>query len=104
MAEQLVRRQYCGLQGLSHDSPPTMEGQEGITMEQPASANALVGTALASETREDFNIYMNPLVQLPPTTDVSIHTSLEGHGDTPAPPDYGPNAPFWRTSMGQAIA
>ena len=62
MAEQLAIRQSHRLQGLSPDSPPTMEGQEGITMEQPSFANVHVGTALASETREDFIIYTNPLV------------------------------------------
>ena len=100
MAEQLVIRQSPRLQGLSLDSPPTMEGQEVITMEQPNSTNVPVGTALASETREDFTIYTNPLVQFPPATDVFAHLPLVGHADTPTPPDYGPDAPFWRTSMG----
>ena len=104
MVEQLVRHQSRRLQGVSSDSPPTMEGQEGVTMEQPASTNVPVGTVLASGTKEYFTIYTNSLVKLPPAADVSIHPSLEGHVDTPAPPDYGPNDPFWRTSMGQAIA
>ena len=73
-------------------------------MEQPASANVPIGTTLASETREDFTIYMNPLVQLPPTTDASLHPPLEGHGDVSTPLDYGLDALFWRTSMGQVIA
>ena len=103
MSEKLARRQYCRLQGLSPDSPPTMEGQEGVTMEQPNSANVPVGTALISETREDFTIYTNPLVQLPPTADASMRLPLEGHVDTPALLDYGLDAPFWRTSMGQVI-
>ena len=47
-------------------------------MEQPASANVPVGIAIASETREDFTIYTNPLVQFPPTADVSMHPPLEG--------------------------
>ena len=104
MAEQLARHQSCRLQGLSPDSTPIAEGQEGITMEQTTSANVPIGTALASETREDFTIYTNPLVQLPPAADVYGHPPLECHADTPAPPDYGLDAPFWRTSMGQAIA
>ena len=29
---------------------------------------------------------------------------MEGHVDDTTRPDYGPNAPFWDTSMGQAIA
>ena len=81
-----------------------MEGQEGVTMEQPASTNVLVGTTLASETKEDFTVYTNTLVQLPPATNASVHPSLEGHVDSLTPPDYGPDAPFWRNSMVQAIA
>ena len=81
-----------------------MEGQEGVNMEQPASTNVPVGTTLASETREYFTIYTNPLVQLSPAANASMHSPLEGHVDSPTPPDYGPDAPFWRTSMGQAIA
>ena len=103
MAEQLARHQSHRLQGLSPNSPPTVEGQ-GITMEQPTSANVPVRTTLTSKTREYFTSYTNPLVQLPPTTNVSVHPSLEGHGDNSTPPDYGLNAPFSRTSMGQAIA
>ena len=43
------------------------------------------------------------MVQLPPAADVSMHPPLEGHVDSPNPLDYGLDAPFWRTSMGQAI-
>ena len=62
MAEQLARRQYRRLQGLYPDSPPTVEGQEGITIEQLDSTNVPVGTTLASEIREEFTIFTNPLV------------------------------------------
>ena len=100
MAEQLARHHSRILQGLPPDSPPTVEGQEGVTMEQPDSVNVPVGTTLASETREDFTIYTNPLVKFPPTTDFFVHPPLEGHGDTSTPPNYGLDAPFWRNSMG----
>ena len=73
MVYKLVRHQSHILQGLSPDSPPTIEGQEGVTMEQLASTNVPVGTTLATETREYFTIYTNPLVQLPPAANVSIH-------------------------------
>ena len=104
MAEQLVRHHSRRLQGLSPDFPPTVEGQEGVTMEQPASTNVPIGTSLASETREYFTIYTNPLVQLPPAADAYVNSPLEGHVDSPTPLDYGLDAPFWRTSMGQDIA
>ena len=103
MVEQLARWNSCILQGLPPKSPPTVEGQEGVTMEQPTSANVPVGTTLTSETREDFIVYTNPLVQLPPAPDASMHPPLEGRVDSPTPPDYGSDAPFWRNSMGQAI-
>ena len=104
MAEQLTRCHFRILQGLPPDSPTTVEGQEGVTMEQPASANVPIGTSLASETREDFTIYTDPLVQLPPTTDASVHSPLEGRVDSLPPPDYGLDAPFCRTSRGEYIA
>ena len=82
------------LQGLPPDSPPTVEGKKGVTMEQPASANVPVGNSLASETRDDFIVYTNPLVQFPPAVDASVHSSLDGRVDSPTPPDYGPDATF----------
>ena len=33
-----------------------------------------------------------------------MHPPLEGLADSLPSPDYGLDAPFWRTSMGQAIA
>ena len=48
MVEQLARRKYHRLQGSSPDSPPIVEGQEGITMEQPTSANVLVISMVVS--------------------------------------------------------
>ena len=73
-------------------------------MEQPSSANVPIGTSLASETKEYFTIFTSPLVQLPLAADASVHSPLEGHVDSLTPPDYGPDAHFCRTSMGQAIA
>ena len=55
-----------------------MEGQEGVTTEQLASTNVLIGTTLASETREDFTVFTNPLFQLPTAVDASVHSALEG--------------------------
>ena len=69
-------------------------------MEIPASAEDHMEL---TPPRGNFSTHASPLVQLPPTTDVFVHLSLEGHGDTSAPPDYGLYVPFWRTSMGQAI-
>ena len=91
------------LQGLPPKSPPTMEGQEGVNMEQPTSADAPTGTTSAIETRDDFTIYTNPLVQLPLAADVFVHSPMEGRIDGPNEAEFGPNALFWRTSIGEAI-
>ena len=63
-------------------------------MEQPASANVPVGTTLASEIREEYTVFTNPLVQLPPAANVSVHSKLEGLADSLTPPNYGLDAPF----------
>ena len=34
----------------------------------------------------------------------SFHPPMEGRTDSPDEPQYGPDAPFWRMSMGQAIS
>ena len=64
-----------------------MEGQEGVTMEQPTYVNVPVGTTLASEIREEFTVFTNPLVQLAPAADVSVHPPLEFRVDSIPPPD-----------------
>ena len=45
-----------------------------------------------------------PLVQKPSWGNTLFHYPIEGHVDDTTHPDYGPNAPFWDTSMGQAFA
>ena len=45
-----------------------------------------------------------PLDQQPSQGNTSFHSPIEGHVDDTTHPDYGPNAPFWDTSIGQAIA
>ena len=56
------------------------------------------------ESGDQFNSYINPLVQHPDMVDTSFHLHMEGRTDSPVPPEYGPDAPFWRTYMRQAIA
>ena len=34
----------------------------------------------------------------------SFHPHMEGHTDSPHAPKYGPDAPFWRNSIGQTIS
>ena len=77
-----------------------MEGEQRVTMEIPASTEDHMAV---TPPRGNFSSHASPLVQLPSTTDISIHPMLGGHGDTSSPLDYGSNALFWRTSMCQAI-
>ena len=56
------------------------------------------------ESGDQFTSYTNPLAQQPPITDICFHPHVEGRTDSPIPPEYGPDALFWRTSMGQNIA
>ena len=55
------------------------------------------------ESEDQFTSYINPLAQQPPMANAFFHLHMEGRTD-PVPPEYGPDALFWRTSMGQAIA
>ena len=59
-----------------------MEGQEGVTMERLTYVDSRMGTTPATETREDFFVYNNPLVQMPPTMDTTFHFSMEGQPDS----------------------
>ena len=56
------------------------------------------------ESGDQFTSYTDPLAQQPPIADISFHLHVEGHTDSPVPSEYGPDAPFWRTSIGKAIA
>ena len=44
------------------------------------------------------------MVQQTSQGNTSFHSPTEGHVDDTTHLDYGPNAPFWDTSIGQAIA
>ena len=44
------------------------------------------------------------MVQQPSRGNTSFHSPTKGHVDDTTRPDYGPNAPFWDSSIGKAIA
>ena len=73
-------------------------------IDQGAATDSHVGGIPVVESGEQFTSYINPLVQQSPTTDTSFHSPMEGRIDGLDETDYGPDAPFWRTSMGQAIS
>ena len=72
--------------------------------DQGATTTSQVEENLVIEGRDQFASYITPLVQQPLLGDTSFHGPVEGRVDSPVHPDYGPDAPFWGTSMGQTIA
>ena len=51
------------------------------------------------ESGDQFTSYTNPLAQQPPVGDTSFHGPVEGRVDSLVHLDYGPDDPFWGTSM-----
>ena len=73
-------------------------------IDQEATTTSHQEENIVVESRDQFTSYTNPLVQQPLMANTSFHPHMEGHTDSPAPLEYGPDAPSWRTSMGWAIA
>ena len=59
---------------------------------------------MVAESRDPYPSHAPPLVQQPYQGHTSFHSPIEGHVDDTTRLYYGPNAPFWDTSIGQAIA
>ena len=59
---------------------------------------------MVAESKGPYSSHSSPLVQQPSRGNTLFHSPIEGHVDDTTHPDYGPNAPFWDTSIGQAIA
>ena len=59
---------------------------------------------MVAESRGPYPSHSLPLVQKPSQGNNSFYSPIEGHVDDTTRPYYGPNAPFWDTSIGQAIA
>ena len=74
------------------------------SIDQGATTTSHQEENIVVESGDQFTSYINPLVQQPPLVDTSFHLNMEGHTDSPVPPEYDPDAPFWRTSMGKSIA
>ena len=73
-------------------------------IDQGAATTSHQEENIVVESGDQFTSYTNSLVQQPPMADTSFHPHMEGRTDNPDAPKYGLNAPFWRTSMGQAIS
>ena len=73
-------------------------------IDQGATTNFHVEGSIVVESGEQFIAYVNPLVQQPPVANTSFHSPMEGRIDGPDETEYGHDAPFWRTSMGQSLS
>ena len=73
-------------------------------IDQGAATNSQVGENVVAESADPYPLHGTPLAQQPSRCNTSFHSPIEGYVDNTTHPDYGPNAQFWDTSMGQAIA
>ena len=74
------------------------------SIDQGAATTSQVGDNVVVESGVPYSLHSSPLVQQPSQGNTLFHSPMEGHVDDTTHPDYGPNAPFWDTSIGQAIA
>ena len=73
-------------------------------IDKGAATTSQVGDNAVVESGVPYYSHSPPLVQQPSQGNTSFHSPTEGHVDDITHPDFGPNAPFWDTSIGQAIA
>ena len=73
-------------------------------IDQGAATTSQVGDNVVAESGGPYSSHSPPLVQQPFQGNTSFNSPIEGHVDDTTRPYYGPNAPFWDTSIGQAIA
>ena len=73
-------------------------------IDQGATTNSHVGENVVAESGDQYPSHGPPFAQHPSRGNTSFHSPIEGRVDDTNHPDYGPNALFWDTSMGQAIA
>ena len=69
---------------------------------QGAATTSQVGDHVVAKSGVPYSSHLPPLVQQPSHEDSSLHLLVEYHVDD-THLDFGPNAPFWETPIGQAI-
>ena len=69
-------------------------------IDQGATTNSQVGENVVAESRDPYPSHAPPLAQQPSQCNTSFHSPIEVHVDDTTHPNYGPNAPFWDTSIG----
>ena len=73
------------------------------SIDRGATTTSQVGDHVLTESGVPYSSHSPPLVQQPSREDSSLHPPVEDHvHDTR--PEFGPNAPFWETHSGHAIA
>ena len=70
---------------------------------QGAATTSQVGDNVVVESGVPYSSHFPPLVQQPSHEDSSLHPPMEDYVDD-THPDFGRNAPFWDTPIGQSIA
>ena len=73
-------------------------------IDQGAATTSQVGDNVVVESGVPYSSHSPPLIQQPSRGNTSFHSPTEGHVDDTTHSDFGPNAPFWETPIGQAIA
>ena len=73
-------------------------------IDQGAATDSHVEGILVVKGEEKFTTYTNTLVEQPLVAETSFDFPMEGRADSPIETEYGPNAPFWRTSMVQPLS
>ena len=71
---------------------------------QGAATTSQVGDNVVVESGVSYSSHSPPLVQQPSQGNTSFHSPMEDYVDDTTRLNFGPNAPFWDTSIGQAIA
>ena len=73
-------------------------------IDQGAATTSRVEDNVVAESGVPYSSHSPPLVQQPSHGNTSFHSPTEGHVDDTTRLDFGPNAPFWDTPIGHAIA
>ena len=70
------------------------------SIDQGVDTTSQVGDNVVAESGVPYSSHSPPLVQQPSWGNTLFHSPTEGHVDDTTCLDFGPNAPFWDTSIG----
>ena len=88
------------VRGLPPDFTPVLGQDPMEAIDQGAATNSQVGENVVVESADPYPLHGPPLTHQPFRGNISFHSTIEGHVRDTTHLDYGPNAPFWDTSMG----